>query len=97
VTLPQDRVASRQTLAFLHGLGLDELVAASEDDYVRIAAALAADPERRAELRRTLRPRMAAAPMNDAKAFAAGLDTAYRMMWRRWCAGEAPAAITIEG
>jgi predicted O-linked N-acetylglucosamine transferase (SPINDLY family) len=97
VTLPQDRIASRQTLAFLHGLGLDDLAATSEDDYVRIAAALAADPDRRAELRRTLRPSMAAAPMNDPKAFAASLDQAYRRMWRRWCDGKAPEPIIIEG
>jgi protein O-GlcNAc transferase len=97
VTLPQDRPASRQTLAFLHGLRLDDLAATSEDDYVRIAAALAADPARRAELRHTLRPRMAAAPMNDPKAFAAGLDAAYRQMWRQWCEGKAPEEITIEG
>ena len=95
VTLPQDRVAARQTLAFLHGLGLDDLAATSEDDYVRIAAALAADPARRAELRQSLRPRMAAAPMNDAKLFAQSLDAAYREMWRRWCAGQTPDAITI--
>jgi predicted O-linked N-acetylglucosamine transferase (SPINDLY family) len=95
VTLPQDRVAARQTLAFLHGLGLDDLAATSEDDYVRIAAALAADPARRADLRQTLRPRMAAAPMNDPKLFAQSLDAAYRQMWRRWCAGQATADITI--
>jgi predicted O-linked N-acetylglucosamine transferase (SPINDLY family) len=97
VTLPQDRVASRQTFAFLHGVGLDDLAAASEDDYVRIAAALAADPARRAELRQTLRPRMAAAPMNDPKLFAQSLDSAYRQMWRRWCEGKAPEDITIQG
>jgi predicted O-linked N-acetylglucosamine transferase (SPINDLY family) len=97
VTLPMDRVASRQTLAFLHGLDLDDLAASSPDDYVRIAAALAADAARRAELRQTLRPRMAAAPMNDPKAFAKGLDAAYRRTWRRWCEGAAPEAITIEG
>ncbi len=97
VTLPQDRVASRQTLAFLHGLGLDDLAASSQDDYVRIAAALAADPARRAELRRTLRPRMAASPLTDGAQFTPGLEAAYRQMWRRWCAGEAPVAITIEG
>ena len=97
VTLPQDRPAARQTLAFLHGIGLDDLAAQSEDDYVRIAAGLAADPARRAELRATLRPRMAAAPMNDPKVFAAGLDAAYRQMWRTWCEGKAPEEITIEG
>jgi predicted O-linked N-acetylglucosamine transferase (SPINDLY family) len=97
VTLPQDRMASRQTLAFLHGIGLGDLAANSEDDYVRIAAALAADPARRGELRRTLRPRMAAAPMNDPKVFTPGLEAAYRQMWRRWCEGQPPEAITIEG
>ena len=95
VTLPLDRPASRQTLAFLHGLGLDDLAATSQDDYVRIAAALAADPARRAELRHTLRPRMAAAPMNDPKVLAAGLDAAYRQMWRAWCEGKAPEDITV--
>lgn len=97
VTLPQDRVVSRQTLAFLRGIGLEELAAGSEDDYVRIAVALAADPARRAELRQTLRPRMAASPMNDPKVFARALDAAYRQMWRLWCEDKPPEAITIEG
>jgi len=97
VTLPQDRIASRQTLAFLHELGLDDLAAASEDDYVRIAAGLAADPERRAELRQTLRPMMAASPMNDPKVLMRSLEAAYRQMWRRWSAELPPEAITIEG
>ena len=95
VTLPSDRVAARQTLAFLHGLGLDDLVASSEDDYVRIAAALAGDPARRLELRQTLRPRMAAAPMNDSEAMAKALDAAYRQMWRRWCEGKAPEDFAV--
>lgn len=95
VTLPSDRVAARQTLGFLVELGLEDLAAASPDDYVRIAAALAADPGRRAELRRTLRGRMQASPLTDARVFTPDLEQAYRRMWRRWCAGEAPAAIDL--
>ena len=95
VTWPQDRIASRQTLSFLTELGLTDLAAASEDDYVRIAAALAADPARRAELRQTLRPRMAASPLTDGTRFTPGLEAAYRRMWRDWCEGKAPEAITI--
>jgi protein O-GlcNAc transferase len=95
VTWPQDRIASRQTLAFLTELGLTDLVAASEDDYVRIAAELAADPGRRAELRATLRPRMAASPLTDGARFTPGLEAAYRQMWRDWCEGKAPEAVTI--
>jgi protein O-GlcNAc transferase len=95
VTRPQDRIASRQTLAFLTELGLTDLAAGSEDDYVRIAAALAGDAGRRAELRKTLRPRMAAAPMTHGAQFTPGLEAAYRQMWRRWCEGQAPEAITV--
>lgn len=95
VTLPQGRIASRQTLAFLSAVGLDDLAASSQEDYVRIAAALAADPARRAELRAALRGRMRSAPANDAKGFTAGLETAYRQMWRRWTEGQAPATIDI--
>lgn len=95
VTWPQDRIASRQTLAFLSELGLTDLAADTEDDYVRIAAALAGDASRRAELRRDLRARMAASPMTDGARFTPGLEAAYRQMWRRWCAGQAPEAIAI--
>jgi predicted O-linked N-acetylglucosamine transferase (SPINDLY family) len=95
VTWPQDRIASRQTLAFLTELGLTDLAAETEEDYVRIAAALAGDVERRGDLRRTLRPRMQASPMTDGARFTPGLEAAYRQMWRRWCAGQAPEAITI--
>jgi predicted O-linked N-acetylglucosamine transferase (SPINDLY family) len=95
VTWPGDRIASRQTVAFLTELGLTDLAASSADDYVRIAAELAGDPARRAELRRTLRPRMAASPLTDGTQFTPGLEAAYRQMWRRWCADETPAALTI--
>jgi protein O-GlcNAc transferase len=95
VTWPGDRIASRQTVAFLTELGLTDLAASSADDYVRIAAELAGDPARRAELRRTLRPRMAGSPLTDGTQFTPGLEAAYRQMWRRWCADEAPAALTL--
>jgi len=88
VTLPLDRFASRQTLGFLRSVGLEDLAADSPDDYVRIAAALAIDPARRAELRQALRPRMAASPLCEGAIFTPTLEAAYREMWRRWCAGE---------
>ena len=74
---------------------MEELAADSEADYVRIAAALAADPDRRAELRATLRPRMAASPLLDGARFTPALEAAFRQMWRRWCAGQAPAAFDV--
>jgi predicted O-linked N-acetylglucosamine transferase (SPINDLY family) len=45
-------------------------VARDEDDYARIAAALAADLLRLAALRRRLRPAMAESPVCDTRRFA---------------------------
>lgn len=87
VTLPGDRIASRQTLGFLTVLGLDDLAAASKADYVRIAAALAADPARRTELRHTLRARIAGSALGDGRLFTPTLEAALRWMWRERCAG----------
>ena len=91
ITLPGERPASRQSLSFLATIGLPELAAASADDFVALAAALAADPARRAGLRASLRARMAASPLCRGDLFTLTLESAYRAMWRRWCAGEPPA------
>ena len=95
VTLAGDRHAARMGASLLSRLGLDELIAADEADYLEIAAALAADPDRRARLGTELRPRMAASPLGDATALARRLESAYRTMWRRWCAGEKPAPFIL--
>jgi len=87
VTLPEEKPASRQTLSFLTQLGLTDLLAVSEDDYVAKAAALAQDPDRLADLRRSLRPRMQASPLCQPVPFAAALEALIRQMWRRWCEG----------
>jgi protein O-GlcNAc transferase len=86
VTLPGSRPVSRQTLGLLAQIGLDALAARDPADYVAIAAGLARDPARLAELRATLRSRMAASPLSDGPTFARGLEAAYRALWRRWCA-----------
>lgn len=74
VTWPQRRVVSRQTFAFLNQIGLPELAAQDADDYVRIAAELAGDHERLAELRATLRDRMRASPLMDVAGFTRRLE-----------------------
>ena len=72
-------------------LGLAELSADSEDVYVDIAVRLASDPERLAQLRSTLRERMRASPLCDAKRIASEVEEAYRSMWRQHLKS-APAA-----
>ena len=55
--------------------------------YLEIAVGLAANLPQLAEIRRTLRLRMAASPMMDRDAYVADLEAAYRAMWQTWCAG----------
>jgi protein O-GlcNAc transferase len=74
----EGRHAARVSASLLHAVGLRDLVAESPDDYVRIAAALAADHARLFELRTGLRPRLRASPLMDARATAAGLEAIYR-------------------
>jgi len=97
VTLPVERLASRQTLSFLHFMGHADLAATSPDDYLARAVALANDPERLRALRPRLRQDLVSAPFVDGKRFTAELESAYREMWRRHVAGEAPAAFDVAG
>ncbi len=86
VTLAGDRHVSRMSASILGRVGADDLVAHSEDEYVAIAARLARDRSRLGDLRAGLRATMAASPLCDGPAFARAMETAYRDMWRRWCA-----------
>jgi predicted O-linked N-acetylglucosamine transferase (SPINDLY family) len=88
VSLAGQRAASRAGLSQTANLGLDGLVAFSEDEYVANADALGHDLPRLAELRRTLRSRMEGSALMDAPRFARQIEAAYRAMWRRWSAGE---------
>ena len=83
VTLRGDRHAGRVGASLLGQIGLTDLIGESVEGYVEIAAALAGDPARLAELRRSLRPRMAASSLCDSPAFARKMEAAFRDMGRR--------------
>jgi predicted O-linked N-acetylglucosamine transferase (SPINDLY family) len=86
VTLVGQTVVGRAGLSQLTNLGLRELIARTPEQYIQIAADMARDLTRLAELRRTLRGRMEASPLMDAPRFARNIEAAYRQMWRNWCA-----------
>lgn len=73
--------AQRVGASLLTALGAPEWVATTEDEYVRIAAALAADAAHLAALRATLRPRLHASVLCDEIAFAARFGAALEAMW----------------
>ena len=81
-----ERGISRGCYSILKTLGADELIALNPDEYVDINVRLARDADWRTRLRDTLRPRLVASPLMDAKQFVADLEERYRQMWRAWCA-----------
>ncbi len=87
VTLCGDTPVSRAGLSILTNVELPELIARSNDEYVRHAVKLAQDRPRLAQLRSSLRERMKASVLTDAPHFARQIEQAYRAMWQTWCAG----------
>jgi predicted O-linked N-acetylglucosamine transferase (SPINDLY family) len=84
VSLAGETPVSRAGLSQLTNLGLPELVARSETEFVNIADRLARDLPRLAQLRATLRGRMQASVLMDAPRFTRQIEQAYRSMWERW-------------
>lgn len=85
ITYAGDRHAARVGASLLRHAGIEDLVAASRDDYIVRAVALAADPARRAAYRAGLRARIAASPLCDGPGFARAMGAAYRDVWQRQC------------
>jgi predicted O-linked N-acetylglucosamine transferase (SPINDLY family) len=78
-------VVGRAGYSQLSNLGLTQLAAKSDDEFVKIAVELAGDLPRLSQLRRNLRPRMLASPLMDARRFARNMEAAYRRMMERSC------------
>jgi protein O-GlcNAc transferase len=79
---------SRAGFSQASNLGLTELIALTQEEFVKITVRLANDLPRLAEMRRTLRQSMMASPLMDAARFARDVEEAYRSMWRTWCEGK---------
>lgn len=90
VKLLDRRFLSRFGASFIAIAGLGALLADSPDDYVRIAAGLAAEPQRILDLREGLRQRLADSTLCRGDRFTPQLETAYRTWWQRWCAATEP-------
>jgi predicted O-linked N-acetylglucosamine transferase (SPINDLY family) len=85
VSLAGPLAVGRGGLSILSNVGLADLVAHDDDQYVNLAVSLASDLSRLRELRASLRERMQASPLMDAPRFARHVEAAYRSMWQNWC------------
>jgi predicted O-linked N-acetylglucosamine transferase (SPINDLY family) len=88
VSLVGATAIARSGTSILGNVGLAELVGHDSEDYVRIALGLINDLPRLAHFRASLRERMASSPLMDARQFAKDVESAFRGMWRIWCAAE---------
>jgi predicted O-linked N-acetylglucosamine transferase (SPINDLY family) len=86
VTRVGKKVVGRAGVSQLENLGLSQLVAETDEQFVEIASALAGDLPRLSQIRSSLRERMKHSPVCDAAGFARGIEAAYREMWRASCA-----------
>jgi protein O-GlcNAc transferase len=87
VTLRGRTGVGRGGASILSNLGLADLIAADENEYVKIAADLARDVDRVASLRDSMRERMRASPIMDQAGFARDFGALLRAAWRKWCQG----------
>jgi predicted O-linked N-acetylglucosamine transferase (SPINDLY family) len=81
-----DAHVSRVSVSLLGAIGLSGLVASSDEEYIALATFLAGDAKNLEILRNNLRDRMRASKLLDTAGFTRNLETAYREMWRGWCA-----------
>lgn len=93
VTCAGDTFPSRVAGSLLHAIGLPELVAPDFDAYFKIAAALAGDPVRCAELRAKLAANRLTTALFDVFAYTRALESLFEAMWRRRLSGAPPAVI----
>jgi protein O-GlcNAc transferase len=85
ITLAGTTHAGRVGVSLLTQAGLAELITATPEAYVELAIELANDLPHLQGLRQSLRERLAASALCDAKGFTRALEAAYRGMWEKYC------------
>ncbi|KAL3321185.1 hypothetical protein Ciccas_000142 [Cichlidogyrus casuarinus] len=94
VTLPLETLASRVASSQLNALGTPELVADSNEDYIRIATKLGQDRDYLRAVRAKVTLLRDSSGLFDAKAYASDLEDVLYKMWHRYEQGLSPDHIT---
>lgn len=92
VTLVGQRHGARFGGSLLINIGHEELCAASKEEYIRIAVALARDKKRLCRYRNTLRWEMQKSPVMQAADYMASVEQAYMQIWLNYVEGEQKGA-----
>ena len=85
----------RVAASLLTAAGLPELITQSAEDYEKLAVTLATDPKGLKQLRDKLAKNRKTCALFDTARTTRAIEKAYAEMWKRWQAGEQPAAFTI--
>jgi predicted O-linked N-acetylglucosamine transferase (SPINDLY family) len=85
VTLAGLWPAARMGATIATHIGHSEWIATTPEEYVGIAAGLAADRPALLALRNTLREALLASSLTDGAAFTRRLEATYRQAWKTWC------------
>jgi protein O-GlcNAc transferase len=80
ITLIGDRRVSRMGYSIAMNVGLDQVAAATQDDFVEKAKRLAGDLSILAAIRATLRQKMKDSPLGNPRVFLSNLENAYLKM-----------------
>ena len=81
ITLAGASHVGRVGVSQMSNLGLQELIAKNQDDYVNIAVELAGNIEKLSALRNGMRERMLASPLMNVERFTRNLEQGYEQMW----------------
>lgn len=79
-------MASRGAMAVMHHVDLDSFIAEDDNDFVAKGVYWANNIKELAQVRASLRSRFEASALNQPERIAQGLLSAFRTMWKTWCA-----------
>lgn len=85
VTLKGDRHAARVGASILTEIGLQDLIAENEEEYIIKAVSLAENNNLRLILRQSLRGMISSSRLGDGAAYTRNLEIAFRSIWSDWC------------
>jgi predicted O-linked N-acetylglucosamine transferase (SPINDLY family) len=85
VTLEGTMPLGRAGASILRNLGFPDLITSSPEAFLARVTDLSGDPTALAQLRTSLRDRLAASLLLDAPRYVRNLEAAYRRAWQSWC------------